>query len=373
MITAFRVGLALAGEELEAKRNACIWVRDGVVESIESSASCPRSYTGGPSMAAVPQPANAHVHSADYIYPEYGIDLSLEELVAPPHGLKHRLLASSSREMLVDSARKFYRESWKFGVGLVADFRELGGIGCMAAKEALKELDRGLEVLILGRPGPGWPHGCDGLGISSPLDYEESELASLVEYKPAMAHVAETRASRISGDLELALHYGFNGVVHGVYLDRGDLEYMRHHGVGLVLCVRSNMWHGIGIPPLVDIMESRVTVGIGTDNASWIPPDVWEEARTLLFLMRLRGIKRSARWILESLLVGGYRIVGSTPRLIVEGSKAKFLLFHLDHPSPGDSGDPYYWLLKRIGAGTLYARIDEGSISLLGLAKASIY
>lgn len=136
MDAAFRAGLALVGEGLEARRDTCIWVRDGMVESIETGSACPRDYIGGSRMAAVPQPANAHVHSADYLYQEYGVDLGLEELVAPPNGLKHRLLASSSREALVDAARRFYRESWKAGVGLVVDFRELGGLGCLTAREA---------------------------------------------------------------------------------------------------------------------------------------------------------------------------------------------------------------------------------------------
>ncbi len=373
MDAAFRAGLALVGKELEARRDTCIWVRDGVVESIESGSACPLDYIGGSQMVAVPQPANAHVHSADYLYPEYGVDLGLEELVAPPHGLKHRLLASSSREALVDAARRFYRESWKAGVGLVVDFRELGGLGCLTAREALDGIEGGLQVLILGRPGPGWPRGCDGLGISSPLDYSESELASLARHRPAMAHVAETRDSRLKGDLELALRYGFDGVVHGVYLDRGDLEYMRSRGVGLVLCVRSNMWHGIGLPSLIDVIESGVSVGLGTDNASWIPPNVWEEARALLFLARLRGVRRSARWILESLLVGGYRIVGSSPRLIVEGGPARFLLFYISHGNLGGMGDPYYWLLKRVGPDSLYARIDDGRMYRLGFAEAGVY
>ncbi len=364
MATAVKAGLLLAGEDLEPVRDACIWIRDGVVESIER-ATCPQNAMGSSSFVVLPKPANLHVHSADLLFAEYGADMSLEDLVAPPHGLKHRLLAKASREDLEEAAFRLYSDAWSMGAGLLVDFRELGGVGCVTAKRAHSRLEPGMDLIVLGRPGPGWPEACDGLGISSPLDYDSGELSRLASmFNVSMAHVAETLESRIRGDLEEAVKHGFSAVVHGVYLTREDLDMLAERGVGLILCLRSNMWHGIGVPPLVDVLESGVVFGFGTDNAAWMPPNVWEEARAFLYLARLRRVRGSAYRAVRALFVDGYRIVGHSPPVVLEGGRAEFLLFN--SPGIGYARDVYMWVVKRVGPENLVARVEDGRVSRLG-------
>ena len=349
-----RFGLALLGRELEPARDGCAWIsEDGVLESLEGSSTCPRGHLGGPRTILLPPAAIAHAHSADRLFPEYGIEKTLHELVAPPSGEKHRRLARLARDQLVRSALTYYREAERAGAGLVADFRELGGLGCETAKEAARRL-RWLRVVVLGRPGPGFPRGCDGLGLSSPLDYSPGELEELSSrFQVRAVHVAETPATRLAGDLEAALRAGFNVLVHGTYLSRRDLESVASSRAGLVVCAGSNMWHGLGLPPVRWAVEYGVRIGIGTDNAAWNPPDIWGEAKLVLLVARLQGGKSAviARRILESLFIDGYEMYGLEPPLICEGCPAREALLVPDEWGIIESEEPYTAIIKRVRPG----------------------
>jgi len=363
-----RAALALVGNELEVRRRVCITIRNGIIEAIETAASCSEGYIGGDSIVLLPQPANAHIHTADLIKPEYAIKEGIEEAVAPPKGLKHRLLAEADDDSIVSAILKALRYSWRMGVGLVVDFREGGARGCRLGRKALKLAPEGLDVLLLGRPQEGEPTGCDGLGLSSPLDYPIAYLKRLVaSMRPAMAHVAETRDARERGDLETAMELGMDAVIHGVYLDREDYEAMADRGMGMVACVRSNMWHGLGTPDLVQAIDSGVTVALGTDNAGLTAPNPWREAEAALLSMRLRGARGEglAHEVLKSLMINGYRIVGKQPRVIEEGAEARMVVFNAADTGILIARDSYHALVKRLDSGLILARIDGDDIAWL--------
>ncbi len=65
---------------------------------------------------AMPPLFNAHVHVGDYAFPEIGIELSLPELVAEPHGLKHRMLRSTPKDRLVEAIRRLFDYLVSIGV-----------------------------------------------------------------------------------------------------------------------------------------------------------------------------------------------------------------------------------------------------------------
>ncbi|MCX8196052.1 MAG: amidohydrolase family protein [Acidilobaceae archaeon] len=353
-----RAGIALVGE-LEVRRDVCVFVRDGRVESIEGSGSCREGSLGGPAFALLPQPANAHVHSADHAFPEYGSSLSLEELVAPPHGLKHRLLSATPPEALTKAIFELYYAAWRLGIGLLVDFREGGGLGCTLAAKAREGLPEGMRVLILGRPGPEWPMGCEGLGAPSPLNYGEREFLELaMNHRPAMAHVAETPEARRRGDLERALRARLDAIVHGTHLSPDDLEALREEGVGLVLCPSSNMWHGVGLPPVADAIKAGVRLALGTDNAAWSSPNVWLEARQALLLARAQGAKGEevAKEVLRALFVAPYELIGLRPPLIEEGEEAKMVLLYSE--GLASAQDVYGAVAKRAGEAEALIRIE---------------
>ena len=363
-----RTGLLLRGQGLAVEEDKCIHIQGDTIQSIEATATCPLDAAGSGEIVALPQPGLAHVHSGDHLFPEYGVDEELAKLVAPPNGLKHRLLARADAMRLEEAILEYYRMAWRLGNGLLIDFREGGGRGCLIAKRALEKAPPGIRVIVLGRPGPGFPHGCDGLGLSSPLDHAKDELLHLVEsYRPAFTHVAETREAREKGDLELAIEAGFDAIVHGTHLSRGDLQRLREKGIGLVLCPRSNMWHGLGIPPVREALEIVGDVALGSDNAAWMPPNPWREAETALLLARLRGPTGEwlARRVLEALFISPYKLVGLRPRIIEEGWPARFLLYMASETGLTRSRSLLYGLVKRIFTGYLVGRVDDGELSLL--------
>jgi len=364
-----RAGLIVYGREsLKIRRDSCLWIRDGIIESIESAGSCRGKSIGGPSIILLPQPSNAHVHSADHRFAEYGLGMSLRDLVSYPKGLKHRLLESAKPEELVHAIRDYYLMAWRYGIGVLSDFREGGGHGCALARKAKNMIPRGMEVLLLGRPGPLWPRKCDGLGISSPLDYNVEDLVKEAsKFRITAAHIAEDEESRKMGDLEIAMEAGIRIAVHGVFLDYGDLQAMRDRNMSLVACTRSNMWHGIGLPPIKDIVESDVTLGLGTDNAAWSTPDIWEEARSFFLAGRLQGLKQEKLIdkILSSLFIEGYLALGLEPRIIEEGRPARLLIAADGGAGVMNAVNTKAAIIKRIGAHNLIARIDLEKIHLL--------
>ncbi|MEM4426907.1 MAG: amidohydrolase family protein [Acidilobaceae archaeon] len=364
---AIRVGLVLLGEELEALRDRCVIVENGVIISISSYEMCPENSIGGRSVALLPQPGNAHTHSADHAFPEYGLEAELENLVAPPHGLKHRLLASTPSEKLIEAITEFYRLAWRNGLGLLIDFREGGGEGCKLAQMS-KESVPDLRVIVLGRPGPQWPEYCDGLGLASPLGFSKDELRKLIETRrPAMTHVAETFKVRAEGDLELALEAGFDAIVHGTHLSKEDLELLKEKKVWLIMCPRSNLWHGVGTPPIAEALKTGLEFALGTDNASWSLPDVWEEARATLYVARAQKEKgeRVPLEILKAILVNPYKAVRIEPPIVAEGKKAKFVLALVEGYGVLNALNVYAALVKRIGTFNVLARVDGNRITWL--------
>ncbi len=363
-----QAGLALIGEDLEPRRNICIEIDNESITAIHTSASCPLERIGGSDIFALPQPGLGHVHSADHLFPEYGVDRNLKELVSPPTGLKHLLLERATEKGIIDAITRYYYLAWRQGLGLLVDFREGGGYGCFLAKKAMEKTPEGLDVVVLGRPGPEFPNWCDGLGLSSPLDYPITELRDLVgKYRPAMTHVAETPETRRMGDFELALDLGFDAVIHGTYLTREDLELLASTSMGLVICARSNLWHGLGIPPVREAFEEVPLVALGSDNAAWMTPSPWREAELALLLARLGG--PTGDWladkILRSLFITPYKLVGEVPRIIKEGYRARFLLYHMDSTGLLESKSIKYGIIKRILSGFIVGRLDDGNLSLL--------
>ncbi|MGC9072181.1 MAG: amidohydrolase family protein [Acidilobus sp.] len=358
-----RASLALVGDGLEARRWTCVSVsEEGVIESVEGWGSCPSESTGGSWAVLLPQPADSHVHSADGAFPEFGVDAGLHELVAPPGGLKYRFLSTLGRHGLISSIARTYWQTYRYGVGLIIDFREGGGEGCRAAQLARTSLPSDLDVVVLGTPGPGFPGGCSGLGLSSPLDYPPSIVSELASsLRPSMTHVAEDPLNRSYGDLELALRAGFDAVVHGTYLSRDELESLVSSKVALVMCPRSNLWHSLRPPPVTDAIEAGVTLGLGTDNAAWALPNPWAEAEAALLIARMQGGRLAQEGVLRALFVGGYEAVGLRPRTIEEGRRAHAVIVNGEGSGILSAVDFNSAIIKRAG-GWLVARVDGARV-----------
>ena len=133
----------------------------------------------------VPTFINAHTHIGDSFIREKKIDLpkNVKQLVAPPNGLKHKLLREASDEDIIDGMEKSIDIMIKNGTRYFCDFRENGILGISHLKAALQSGN--LTSLILSRPDSLNYNknevdillkNSDGIAISSISDWDYSEL-----------------------------------------------------------------------------------------------------------------------------------------------------------------------------------------------------
>ena len=289
------VAYALLGEELEIAERVHLTLEDGKVQHVGKG-----WVTGGetyPTGLILPALVNAHVHTFDSAFPEFGMGLTLKEAVGDPQSEKYKLIGSLTQDRLKESTLDFLRRSRKIGVMKVVDFKELDLLGAKVAKEV--KLISPIEYVALGRLDGDFSRErletlrdmVDGYGLSSVTSVTREtmkEIREVFKDKLVVAHVSETLRQNLSRDLETILSdLRPDLVVHGTRLAESELSLLRDEGVGLVLCPRSNLWWGTGVPNVPLIFREEVHTLLGTDNAAWNDHDLWKEMETALLISRL--------------------------------------------------------------------------------------
>ena len=242
----------------------------------------------------VPTFVNAHTHIADYIVP---VDpaMTLEELVAPPKGLKHRMLEQARPEDLIRGMLTMKRFMARRGVSHFLDFREGGYDG----SEYLRRLDgEGAEAVIMGRPKllefcrsgtRKLLKVADGVAVSSITDWEYSELEKLskevrAQGRPFALHASE----RVREDIDKVLALKPSHLVHMTEATDADMREVAEAGIPVVVCPRSNLFFG-KVPPLGRMLAAGLTVALGTDNAMVCLPDMLVEMEVAARILRAQG------------------------------------------------------------------------------------
>jgi cytosine/adenosine deaminase-related metal-dependent hydrolase len=276
----------------------CTVVRSG------GSVSIDRSEESRPDFRAlfVKDMVNAHTHCGDYglsIPPGMGI----EELVAPPDGLKHRYLAGLSQEQLADSIARFDSASSGYGSSAFIDFREGGAAGCRMLRQCSE------DAVILGRP-VSKEHDpeemaeilsvADGIGLPSisdmPMDYIEAIADDVRRERKILAiHASE----RIREDIDAVLSLDPAFVVHMCEATDGDMTKCAEAEVPVVVCPPSSGYFGIAIP-IRRMLDRGMDVAVGTDNGMFGEPDLIAATRSLADTMEAQGGEPGDAWTLLS-------------------------------------------------------------------------
>ncbi len=234
---------------------------------------------------------NAHTHCADYGL-EVPEGMSLQELVAPPDGLKHRYLRETPPEVLARSMSRFSADSAAAGSAAFVDFREGGAEGCRLLRGASP------DAVILGRPvSPEFDPEevaeildvADGIGISSVSDVDPGYVEMVADAvrdagKMFAVHVSE----RVREDIDFVLSLDPAFVVHMCEADDDDLCKCAEAEVPVVVCPTSNLHFGKA-PPIARAQAQGVDLAIGTDNGMLRTPDVIDEARVFAELAQAQG------------------------------------------------------------------------------------
>jgi cytosine/adenosine deaminase-related metal-dependent hydrolase len=324
-------GTVLRGRAFEPIEGRVV-VEDGEIVAVEE--------TRTDSDAIVcPAFVNAHTHIGDSIAKEAGAGLSLDELVAPPDGLKHRLLRAASAEEMIEAMRRSLRFMERSGTAATVEFREGGVEGVEAIRRALDGLD--IQATILGRETTAAMEAADGFGASGARDddFTERRAATREAGKPFGIHAGE----RDPHDLTPALDLDPTFLVHVVHPEPAHLERIEREEVPVVVCPRSNLVTGVGTPPIADLLD-RTTVALGTDNVMLNSPSMFREME---FAAKAGGV--AAADVLRMATINGADIAGLNCGLIEPGRDGKLLVLDGDSDNLCGVRDPVRAVVRRAG------------------------
>ncbi len=288
---------------------------------------------------------DAHAHLLDAIVP-VDLAMSLEDLVAPPEGLKHRVLREADPRELARSLGRLNDLMVARGVSRCIDFREGGPDGARLAPDA-----EGIpEAHVLGRPlaldfdkaeVDAILRYCDGIGVSSISDWDYPTLSDLARYTRKKGKKFAIHASeRVREDIGKVLDLKPSFLVHMTTATEEDIKACVDEEVPIIVCPRSNLFFGRA-PPIAAMLEKGAMVALGTDNAMLGLPDMLVEMEFAARLLRLQGVK-DVRPVLDMAMINGRKLLNEKiPISIESGKPCEFMV------TRSWGGDPAVDLLLR--------------------------
>ncbi len=359
-------GTIVYGDEFEEKEGYVV-VEQGKIKEIGAE-----KIETAVSGIIIPSFVNAHTHVGDSVAKEPDF-MPVEKLVGPG-GFKHNLLAETSYEVLVSSMKDTIEDIFATGTQIFADFREGGVFGVRALKEALSlteaKVREKLSVRIFGRPAEGSGSGTedidglfesvDGIGMSSVADHPREDLEFLAaeakrRKKMFALHAGERNAEDIKGAIELEPDF----IVHLTKAMPQDFKKMHDKNIAAVVCIRSNLMTGLGLPPLHQMLESGLTVGAGTDNVMLNSPDVFSEMEFISKIFHIEEGEVLKMCTLNSAKVlNAEKFAGS----IEEGKNANLVVIRNDTPNMRNVRNPIKGVVRRATRNDIAAIIYEGEV-----------
>ncbi len=283
----------------ERFRSGTVGWEGGIITELRST----RAREGLATGLILPGLWNAHTHLGDAVVTQE-LRGSLEELVAPPHGLKHRVLANAKDEAVIAAMRRAMATMLRTGATGFSDFREGGLHGLKLIYAAMAALP--IRGAVLGRPTGltydarevgGILRAADGLAVSSYVDWPAGDLEHVAADarragKPFAIHCSE----RIREDIDAVLALKPAFLVHMIQATDGDLERCADAGVPIVVCPRSNAFFGM-TPDIPRMLRAGVELRLGTDNAMINVPSMLNEIEFAYRAARLKGEVRAKEFL----------------------------------------------------------------------------
>ena len=324
-------GTVIAGRAFEPIEGRVV-VENGEITAVEEASV-------DSSAIVLPAFVNAHTHIGDSLAKEAGAGLSLDELVAPPDGLKHRLLRAASREELVDAMDRTVSFMSQGGTSAFVEFREGGVAGVRAIEEALT--GSSLDAVVLSRESIEAMYEADGYGASGANDgdFERERAATREAEKLFAIHAGE----RDTSDIDAALALDPDLLVHMVHAEPTHVERVAERETPVAVCPRSNLVTGVGLGP-VEALVKRTTVALGTDNVMLNNPSMFREMEFAAKLFDLPAGK-----VLEMATLAGAEVAGLDRGVIEEGAEAKLCVLDGDSPNLAGAQDVVRAVVRRAG------------------------
>ena len=288
---------------------------------------------------------NAHTHIGDTVALDTRIDRPLAELVAPPDGLKHRILRETPEDRLISAMRSSMQYMRASGTTGFADFREGGRDGVSALSAAKIP---GIMPLIFGRDGGELLPDAAGFGLSSAHRREEEREAADAARKAGKLVAVHAGEGGIK-DIEPAFELQPDVIIHATHFRPEDIRRAADEDIAVVLCPRSNWLLGVTDsarkPPVRELLDAGCRVFLGTDNVMFVSPDMLSECA---FLMT--AYKTTPEETLR-MATGGFSLAGMTSG--IEIGKPANLFVMEDAGLLSWSRSPLTTALTRLGRGAV--------------------
>jgi cytosine/adenosine deaminase-related metal-dependent hydrolase len=335
-------GTVLRGPGFEPVEGRVV-AEDGEIVAVEEG----RTDSDG---IVLPAFVNAHTHIGDSIAKEAGEGLTLAELVAPPDGLKHRLLRAAGREELVGAMERTVSFMERAGTGTFLEFREGGVEGVRAIRAALDGSP--LDATVLGRETVEAMEIADGFGASGANDgdFAREREATARADKLFGIHAGEADTSDIHPAMDLDPDF----LVHMVHAEELHMDRLADGDTPVVCCPRSNLVTGVGVPPIEELAE-RTVVALGTDNVFLNSPSMFRETA---FAAKLTDLP--AREVLRMATVNGARIADLNCGLIEPGREARLQVLDGDSDNLAGAHDLPRAVVRRAGVDDVERVIHPG-------------
>jgi len=289
----------------------------------------------------IPPLANPHIHIADAVFQDE-IKGSIEEVVAPPLGLKHRILKETSRETIIKTIKSTADLMFCSGIGYFGDFREGGVEGVRIVKEALS--DSPLNYKLFGRPKEMKYDKkelnellllADGIGLSAVSDWEEDEIKKISAHtKRAGKKFALHASERIREDLDFVLDLKPDFLVHMTEATDEDLKICAENEIPIIVCPRSEMFFG-HMPDIPRMLRKNVTLTLGSDNAMINKPHSFFREMEFAYKISKSKGEIKAKDILNMVLKNSRKVLNVSDDICLSSGKdANFIVLNLLAKNP---------------------------------------
>ena len=364
-------GLVLKGIDLNpVKENIVVDDENNIIEISKDASEGEIIDASG--KIVCPRFINAHTHIGDSIIKDEGDGLSLDEMVKPPHGIKHVALESADDDELIEAMRESMWDMHNLGISHFIDYREGGLEGVRLLKEAAKDIP--IKPIILARDSSFYGEDAnyhqvkvairkllkeaDGIGLSGFGEIDTTVAEIICERceragKISSIHVAESEANQFTSiektnktEPQRAFDAGFNQVVHMANPKEDDITRLSKSNSSLTICPRSNGALSVGFIPLFDILKTGTKPLIGSDNIMINRPNLFREMEFTLKIMK--GISKDYIAPIEILKMATTNVCVAdslsekiNKPYIGEGQKAEIMIINQK------SNNPYLSLINR--------------------------
>jgi len=295
----------------------------------------------------LPTLANPHTHIGDSVAKgiEFPEPVTIESLLAPPDGLKHRILRESSETDLINAMKATLEDMVRAGISEFCDFREMGTDGVKQLKSAVEGVP--INPVIFGRPS-GLDYEVqefndlltevDGVGISAISDYDEDVLVKITEHtKKAGKGLALHVSERVREDLDKVLELTPDFLIHMTKGTSDDFGNLKEANVPVIICPRSNLFFG-NTPDIEQMLDNDLTMALGTDNVMLNQPDIFQEMKAAYGILDSqwdRSSTETASEIFKMGIINGRKILNHKYNIphhqLQVGAEAKFILIEIPY------------------------------------------